>query len=1105
VQGAFPLEFPSQRLSKGDLLAGRFRIVRFIAGGGMGEVYEAQDQELRERVAVKIIRPEVLAQPNAVTRFKREVQLARKVTHPNVCRIFDLFRHKSDTGRAQDETVFISMELLHGETLGDHLKTVGRLSVGEAQPLVQQMVSALSAAHSAGIVHRDFKPGNVVLVSATGERRAVVTDFGLALQTIASDDTASLPTGQGLLGTPAYMSPEQLKGLPATPASDIYALGLVIYEMVTGTRPFQGDTPISAALKRLSERPKPPRRLQPELSMLWDSVILRCLETDPAQRFGDAAEIVHALNGDPPLKKQSKTAVRLKPIILAVALSLLAVLVATGLRYLGVSRTLHLTNSGSRVTQRRSVAVLGFKNLSGNPELNWISTALSEELTDELSAGEQLRTVPGEAVARLQADLSLMRTDTLESETLSKIRRALGSEIVVSGSYLDIGNRLRVDVKLHDAVAGDTIATVSDTADEDKMLELVSRIGGSLREKCGVVHLTSSQAQAIKTAQTANPSAARFYSEGLAELRSFDALGAKRLFERAIEADPDYALAHSALASAWSQLGYDAKAKEEAGKAVDLGNGLSQEDRLSIEAQFHEAAHEPGKAVQSLQALFSMAPDNPEYGLRLANAQLLRGNPADAEITLAALRKLPALGSNDARIDLAEANIARSFGDNKKTLAEASVAEQKAKSEGARIITGLSLMRQSSALDELGQQQAAIMRGEKARRLFSEAGDRDDFAKMNSNLALILVRQSKFEEAKRRYQQSLDEFRDIGDERGQEVIFGQLAWIATVQDDLDGALRLYEKALALGREIDDKPRIEADMGAIALILSYKGDLAGAISKKEELLAIAKENGQDQSQTLIDLSEMFLARGDLATARESLTEADESLVKKPNSRSKVLSSQTWGDILTTENQLAEAQKKYQEALSMAIETGEKQLLPYCQMSLANLEIDERRTADAEALLKQAVDYFHDLKSKGGEAWALGIYVRAELESGHPNTALERSKAAKILVLHDRSLSGLDVHLIVARVEGLTGNRQQAESELNNLAKEAAKQGNVSLAFNVRLVRGEVALKSHDPSGRKILGDLVKDAEANGFFLLAQKARTASQQLHPSARVGLPAHS
>jgi ATP/maltotriose-dependent transcriptional regulator MalT len=272
-----------------------------------------------------------------------------------------------------------------------------------------------------------------------------------------------------------------------------------------------------------------------------------------------------------------------------------------------------------------------------------------------------------------------------------------------------------------------------------------------------------------------------------------------------------------------------------------------------------------------------------------------------------------------------------------------------------------------------------------------------------------------------------------------------------------------------------------------------------------LLAIAKENGQDQSQTLIDLSEMFLARGDLATARESLTEADESLVKKPNSRSKVLSSQTWGDILTTENQLAEAQKKYQEALSMAIETGEKQLLPYCQMSLANLEIDERRTADAEALLKQAVDYFHDLKSKGGEAWALGIYVRAELESGHPNTALERSKAAKILVLHDRSLSGLDVHLIVARVEGLTGNRQQAESELNNLAKEAAKQGNVSLAFNVRLVRGEVALKSHDPSGRKILGDLVKDAEANGFFLLAQKARTASQQLHPSARVGLPAHS
>src|SRR5208282_114840 len=200
VLGNFPLEpeAPTPELSESQVLAGRFRIVRFIAGGGMGEVYEAEDQELHEQVAVKTIRPEILAQPNAVTRFKREVHLARKVTHRNVCRIFDLFRHRPDGGTVQEETVFISMELLRGKTLGTRLKEGGRMSEGEALPLIGQMASALAAAHAVGIVHRDFKPGNVVLVEVPGQdaERAVVTDFGLALQSLISDEGASLSTGQ---------------------------------------------------------------------------------------------------------------------------------------------------------------------------------------------------------------------------------------------------------------------------------------------------------------------------------------------------------------------------------------------------------------------------------------------------------------------------------------------------------------------------------------------------------------------------------------------------------------------------------------------------------------------------------------------------------------------------------------------------------------------------------------------------------------------------------------------------------------------------------------------------------------------------------------------
>jgi serine/threonine protein kinase len=316
VLGNFPLEadLPAQRLSDGEVLAGRFRIVRFIAGGGMGEVYEAEDQELRERVALKTIRPEILAQPDALTRFKREVRLARQVTHPNVCRIFDLFRHRRDE---HEEAVFISMELLHGKTLSAQLEEGGRMSMGESLPLVRQMASALAAAHAAGIVHRDFKPGNVVLAGAPEQRRAVVTDFGLALRSLTSDKDATASTGDGAWGTPAYMAPEQLEGRPATTASDIYALGLVIYEMVTGARPFEGDTPISAALKRLSETPTPPRKFQPKLSPEWESVILQCLERYPAQRFASPADVVKALEVDRPPAMLSKTAAWPKPLAVA--------------------------------------------------------------------------------------------------------------------------------------------------------------------------------------------------------------------------------------------------------------------------------------------------------------------------------------------------------------------------------------------------------------------------------------------------------------------------------------------------------------------------------------------------------------------------------------------------------------------------------------------------------------------------------------------------------------------------------------------------------------------------------------------------------------------
>ncbi|MEO1085092.1 MAG: serine/threonine-protein kinase, partial [Acidobacteriota bacterium] len=230
----------------GEVLADRYRIVRFLAQGGMGEVYEAEDLELRQAVALKTVSASIGDEPAAVERFKREIALARRVTHPNVCRIFDLGQHASPG--AAGPVTFLSMELLRGETLSACLRRRGRLTLEEALPLVRQMTTALEAAHGAHVVHRDFKSENVYLVPKDGQAltnladaRAVVTDFGIARASDASDAFAAQVTGLGIVGTPAYMAPEQVENAPViTAAADIYALGIVIYEMVTGKLPFDG-------------------------------------------------------------------------------------------------------------------------------------------------------------------------------------------------------------------------------------------------------------------------------------------------------------------------------------------------------------------------------------------------------------------------------------------------------------------------------------------------------------------------------------------------------------------------------------------------------------------------------------------------------------------------------------------------------------------------------------------------------------------------------------------------------------------------------------------------------------------------------------------------
>lgn len=903
------------------------------------------------------------------------------------------------------------------------------------------------------------------------------------------------------------MPPEQLRGLPTDPRSDIYAAGAVLYEMATGRRAFPQTQSAELMGAILHEAPASPRSSNSHLSPGLEKIVTKSLEKDPSQRYQSARELRVALEG---LSTGVGDSVRPSGTVrAAIGVILAAGLVAglaigvnvRGLRDRLFTRTESAPETSAAITtapihQRRSVVVLGLKNVSGQPDKAWLSTALSEMLTTELGAGEKLRTVAGENVAQMKVDLSLPDADSYGRETLARIRENLNADAVVIGSYIPLGkDQIRLDLRLQDAIAGETLASVSAKGREDQIDDLVSRAGSELREKLGAGSVSAPDAAAVKASLPANAEAARLYSQGLAKLHARDALAARELLQKSVALEPKFAPAHSALAAAWTTLGYDGKAASEAKTAFDLSGGLGREDKLAIEARYREATRDWEKAIDIYRSLIQFFPDNLEYGLRLAVAENSAGKYQDALATLQQLRRLPAPSADDPRIDLEEAR-AYNFLSKWHEMEESSArAATKARASGERLTLARALSEEGGAYRYLNQFDKAGAAYQEATQIYSAAGDRAGAAEAAMGSAITLYHRGDLNGARQLYQQSLVIFREVGSQQSTAHCLQDIAITLYDQGDLASAQKMYEDALRIQREIGNKSGVADILNSIANVLADKGDQAAARAEYEKALVVFRETGDqfDTAMTMSNIGELLLDEGDLPKAQRMFEQALEIKRSLKNRHSEAYTLTALGDLLLYEGDLAAARKDQEDALALRTELGEKATPVENSLALARLTFEEGRPQEALSAARKVALDAQVQKQVEYEASARELAARCLLRSGDlADASGEIQQAEKLLAKSDNHAARLAVALAGARVAIASGDFSGARAKLSAALAEATKGNLLYFQYDARLVLGELEIKSGKvATGRNRLTVLEKESAAKGFLLIAGKAKAAAR--------------
>ena len=809
-----------QGLQPGVLFGERYEIQGVLGQGGMGAVYKARDRELDRLIALKVIRPELATDPAILQRFKQELILSRNITHKNVVRIFDL-------GEA-DGIRFISMEYVDGEDLRTILRRDGKFSPKDAISVVEQVCRALDSAHSEGVIHRDLKPQNIM---RDKHGRIVVMDFGLAR---SLGDSGMTQTG-AIVGTIEYMSPEQALGSTLDQRSDIFSVGLIFYELLTGKAPYEADTAIASLMKRTREEARSASDVDSSVPKSLSAIVSRCLEREPANRYHSAVELLQQLTtweANPNISAETLSQMIPHPIIRRERFNLElpgkswmwiagAVLVVALATYAGRTLLNRAGTSAGEVAegipslkQGKYVAILPLKKVGDEKALGYVADGIEEALAAKLFQLKEVHLASSDEVDKVVA----------KDLPLSKLARELGVNLVLQGMVQGNSDKLRVTLSLDDAATGKRLWSQEFPGAPGDVLALEDQIYGNVSTALALKPTDEEQAR-VGAHPTENVKAYDLYLQGRNTLRnghSQDAYNqAVGLFEQAIEKDPNFALAYTGLAdssirmygetkeSIWAQ-----KATLAAQHAEQLSNNLP-EVHLSL-GSVYSTTGKNTEAVTELKRALELAPNSDEAYRNLGDAYKRSGQTDEA---IAAFQKAVAANSYNWSNHISLGNAYLELGDTAKALPEfQKVIEIASDSPLGYEGVGSVYLRQGKWSEAIPEYQKAL----------ALAPDSPTY----SNLGTAYFFLKNYDQASKMYEKA------VAMTPNNEELLGNLGDAYRWLGHSDQAATAYGKAISLAfQELQVNPRSATIMGDLGLLYAKKGDAANALQYTNQARAI----------------------------------------------------------------------------------------------------------------------------------------------------------------------------------------------------------------------------------------------------------------------------